>query len=203
MSRYLLVYCLISTLNAFAQGHIDVTPTDTVVHRNRYAVKIGAQIEGSDSIPVFLFKRFVIKGTHTKEEIDNYKNLVRWVRNALPYAKMAAYRLQVMEDNLRLISSEKEKKKYIKSCEKDIKEMFMDDLKDLYVMEGRILLKLIYRETGKSTWDIMQKYGGSFETLFYQAIAKSYDADMKSTYDPILDYQLEEIIKSIEAENAR
>ncbi len=78
----------------------------------------------------------------------------------------------------------------------------MDDLKNLYVMEGKILLKLIHRETGKTTFDIMKNYGGTFETIFYQAMAKTYDADMKTTYDPVIDYQIEEIIKSLELSNA-
>ncbi len=188
-----------STTLSFAQTN----DNDTLIKRNKMAFKIGYEIQGNDTLPVYLLNRFILKssGTKTKEEQKSYNDLVRWVRNALPYAKLAAYRLQMMEDNLNLLTSKKEKKKYIKECEKAIKEQFMDDLKNLYVEEGRILLKLIHRETGKSTWDIMSNYGGTFETLFFQAIAKTYNADMKATYDPVQDYQIEEIIKSIEKEN--
>lgn len=189
-------------INTLQSQTIEPKPTDTVVIRSRFAVKVGVQIEGSDTLSVFLFKKFVKKGTRSEEEKKDYANLVRYVKKALPYAKLAAYRLQLMEDNLRLLKTEKERKKYIKACEKSIKQQFMDDLKNMYVEEGRILLKLIYRETGKSTWDIMKNYGGTFETLMYQAVAKTYKADMKVTYDPVLDYQIEEIVKSIEAENA-
>lgn len=196
----LISLLLLVSTTVYSQSS-DPKPTDTVVLRSRYAAKIGTQIDGSDTLSVFLFKKFVKKGNRSDEEKKAYANLVRYVRKALPYAKLAAYRLQLMEDNLRLLNSEKERKKYIKACEKSIKQQFMDDLKNMYVEEGRILLKLIYRETGKSTWDIMKNYGGTFETLMYQAVAKTYKADMKVTYDPVLDYQIEEIVRSIEAEN--
>lgn len=189
---------LFTTGSIFAQS-------DTLIKRNKLAFKIGYEIQGNDTLPVYLLNKYIItaKVTKTKEEIDAYNNLVRWVRKALPYAKLAAFRLQMMEDNLNLLTSEKEKKKYIKECEKSIKAQFMDDLKNMYVEEGKILLKLIHRETGESTWDIMKDYGGTFETLLFQTMAKTYNADMKVTYDPVIDYQIEEIIKTIETENAK
>ncbi|MFM6984383.1 MAG: DUF4294 domain-containing protein [Chitinophagaceae bacterium] len=179
--------------------------SDTLIKRNKLAFKIGYEIQGSDTLPVYLLNKYIItaKVTKTPEEIKAYENLVRWVRKALPYAKLAAFRLQMMEDNLNLLTSEKEKKKYVKECEKSIKTQFMDDLKNMYVEEGKILLKLIHRETGESTWDIMKDYGGTFEILLYQTMAKTYNADMKVTYDPVIDYQIEEIIKTIESENAK
>lgn len=197
------VVFIVILIVSFSKLTAQTNDNDTLIKRNKMAFKIGYEIQGNDTLPVYLLNRFILKssGTKTKEEQQSYNNLVRWVRNALPYAKLAAYRLQMMEDNLNLLTSKREKKKYIKECEKAIKEQFMDDLKNLYVEEGRILLKLIHRETGKSTWDIMSNYGGTFETLFFQAIAKTYSADMKATYDPVQDYQIEEIIKSIEKEN--
>lgn len=196
-----ILFCLLSD-SVFSQILADTSHTDTVVIRSRYVFHIGTQVEGSDTLPVFLLKKFVKVGTRSNEEKIAYQKLVRYVTKALPYAKLAAYRLQMMEDNLKLLKTEREKKKYIKECEKSIKQQFMDDLKNMYVEEGRILLKLIYRETGKSTWDIMKNYGGTFETILYQAVAKTYSADMKVTYDPVLDYQIEEIVKSIESENS-
>lgn len=192
----LLLVCVFSGLNA---------QTDTLIKRNKLAFKIGYEIQGDDTLPVYLINKYVItaKVTKTPEEIKAYEDLVSWVRKTLPYAKLAAFRLQMMEDNLNMMSSEKEKKKYIKECEKAIKTQFMDDLKNMYVKEGLILLKLIHRETGETTWDIMKEYGGTFETLLFQTMAKTYNADMKVTYDPVQDYQIEEIIQTIEKENAK
>lgn len=186
------------------QTTTDSTTNDSAVRRGRYAVKIGYEVEGGDTIPVYLLNKFNFSSGNSKTEAERkaFENLYRWVKKALPYAKLAAFRLQMMEDNLNLLTTERAKKKYIKECEKSIKKQFMDDLKNMYVEEGKILLKLIHRETGKTTFDIMKNYGGTFETIFWQAMAKTYDANMKTTYDPVIDYQIEEIIKSIESDNA-
>lgn len=203
MKYWVLLLALSCTLVSHAQNiAADTSKTDTLVKRQRYAVQLGYDIDGTDTIPVYLLQKFSLgTGGKTPEEQEQFKKLVRWVKKTLPYAKLAAFRLQMMEDNLNLLTSERAKKKYIKECEKAIKQQFMDDLKNLYVEEGKLLLKLIHRETGKTTWEIMQNYGGTFETVFWQAMAKTYNADMKTTYDPILDYQIEQIIKSLEIEN--
>jgi hypothetical protein len=200
---FLLILSFISiVLNAQNNDLKDTINIDTVIFRTRSFVKIGYEVEGKDTLPVYLLNKFNFSTNSIKSKADRdaFVNLNKWVRKALPYAKLAAFRLQQMEDNLNLLSSEKAKKKYIKECEKAIKKQFMDDLKNMYVEEGRILLKLIHRETGKTTFDIMKDYGGTIETVFWQAMAKSYNTSMKVTYDPIVDYQIEEIIKSIEAQ---
>jgi hypothetical protein len=204
MRFFLICTIIILSLESNAQSVVtDSTKNDSNIRRDRYIVRIGYDIEGDDTIPVYLLNRFV--KTHeslSKEDKDAYIKLVRYVKKALPYAKLAAFRLQMMEDNLNLLTTDKARKKYIKECEKSVKKQFMDDLKNFYVEEGRILLKLIHRETGKTTWDIMKNYRGTFETIFWQAMAKSYDANMKTTYDPVIDYQIEEIIKTLEIDNA-
>lgn len=203
MKYFTFLILFFSALSISAQTDKDTTKADSLVKRYKKIHFVGYEVEGTDTLPLYLLNKFILKGnSKTPEEIEHYKKLTRWVRNAMPYAKLAAYRLQLMEDNLNLLTTEKAKRKYIKECEKSIKTQFMDDLKGLYVEEGKILLKLIHRETGKTTFDIMKNYGGTFDTIFYQAMAKTYNADMKVTYDPVLDYQIEEIITAIEAENA-
>lgn len=178
-------------------------PLDSTKRDTTSVVKVGYQIEGNDTIAVYLQKKFNYKGeTVTKEEKEAFLHLAYDVKKALPYAKLAAFRLQLMEDNLNLMTSEREKKKYVKACEKAIKKQFMDDLKNMTISQGKILLKLIHRETGKSTWEILNNYRGGLETLFWQAMAKTYNANMKDTYDPVVDYKIEEIIKTLEIENA-
>jgi hypothetical protein len=192
----MVLICLIGlgATNLLAQNplHKDTINTDTIRSRRLSVLKIGYEIEGKDTLPVYLLSKFNFNSNSPKSqaEKDAFVKL----------NKLAAFRLQMMEDNLNLLSSEKAKRKYIKECEKAIKKQFMDDLKNMYVEEGRILLKLIHRETGKTTFDIMKNYGGTFETIFFQVLAKSYNTSMKVTYDPVIDYQIEEIIKSIEAQ---
>jgi hypothetical protein len=196
-SAFLLLVFVSGTILCGQNNH-DSTAKDT-----GGIVKVGYEVQGKDTVPVYMLRKFNLQGNAiSKEEKEEFAMLVWNIKKVLPYAKLAAFRLQLMEDNLNLLTSEREKKKYVKACEKSIKKQFMDDLKNMTVSQGKLLLKLIHRETGKSTWDIMQNYRGGLETLFWQAMAKTYDADMKDTYDPVVDYKIEEIIKTLEIENA-
>jgi hypothetical protein len=168
--------------------------------KERHAVRIGYDIVDGDTIPVYLYNDIYLSSLKSQEEIDRYKRLVRNIKVALPYAKLAAFRLQMMEDNLRMIKSEKAKKKYIKQCEKAIKEEFMNDLKNLTVSQGKLLLKLIHRETGKTTWDILSAYQGNLGPIFWNAMAAMYGASTKDTFDPVVDREIEQIIRKLELE---
>lgn len=151
-------------------------------------------IDGNDTIFAYDFDEVVIKDFSTPEGRKAYKRLVYNVRKTLPYAKLAAFRLQMMEDNLQLLTTERERNQYIKETEKAIKEEFMSTLKQFSRSQGKLLLKLIHRETGKTTFEILKHYRGSAETFYWSAFAKFYDASLKSEYDPIMDYQIEMII---------
>lgn len=126
-----------------------------------------------------------------------FLKLVRDVRKTLPYAKMAAYRLQLMEQNLALMSDGRQKKEYIKQTETAIKKQFMADLTKLTVTQGKILVKLIHRETGHTTYELLKDYKGNAGTFFWQTAAKMFGGNLRQEYDPAEDYQIEMIIKSL------
>lgn len=156
--------------------------------------------ENRDSILIYEFEEFKFKDFETEEQRKAYKKLVNNVRVVLPYAKLAAFRLQMMEDNLAMIETKKARNKYIKETEKAIKEEFMSSLKKMSRSQGKLLLKLIHRETGKTSYEILKGYRGSAEAFYWTAFAKFYDADIDEEYDTILDYQIEYIIKSYKLE---
>lgn len=153
-----------------------------------------------DTFYIYEFDEVLIKEFDTEDEKKKYLTLVRRVKKVMPYAKLAAFRLQMMEDNLNQLTSKKAKKKYIKETEKAIKKEFMSQIKSLYVEEGKLLLKLIHRETGNTTYEILKKYRGNATTFYWGMLAKTYDADIKVEYDPIEDYWIEYIIKSLKLE---
>jgi hypothetical protein len=153
-----------------------------------------------DTFLVYSFDEFVLKEFQTDAERLAYLKLVRNIKVVMPYAKLAAFRLQMMEDNLNQIKSKKERKKYTKQMEEAIKEEFMGSLKNMSLSQGKLLLKLIHRETGKTTYQILRNYRGSATTFYWGALAKFYTADIKVEFDPIEDYQIEHIIKSLNLE---
>jgi hypothetical protein len=153
-----------------------------------------AIIDG-DTILVHTFDEFILRDLKDPEAKERYRKLKYNVKKVMPYAKLAAFRLQMMEDNLNMIKNRREREKYIKETEKAIKEEFMADLKNLTVTQGKLLIKLIHRETGKTTFEILKGYRGSATTFYWKIIASHYDADLNQEYDPIEDYQIEHIIK--------
>ncbi len=153
--------------------------------------------QGTDST-VIDFERMdpvLISGSLDAENIKNYKILKRRVVKTMPYAKMAAFRIRAMEDKLATIKSNKDRKKYIKQCEKAIKAMYTEQLKNLTKGEGQVLMKLLHRETGKTSWQILKNYRGTTEAIFWQAFGSFWGHDLKEEFDPIVDYQIENIIK--------
>ena len=137
----------------------------------------------------------LVSGDANSESIRQYRLLKNRVIKTMPYAKMAAFKIQAMEDKLSTIKGRRARKKYIKQCEKSIKNMYTEQLKKLSINEGKVLMKLLNRETGKTTWEIMRNYRGTTEALFWQTFGSFWGHNMKVQFDPVIDYQIENIIK--------
>ena len=118
------------------------------------------------------------------DERNAYYLLRRRVLKVYPYAKLARETLEGVDEELEGIRRRRKQKKYAKQVEKDLRLIFEDKLRKLTRSEGKILMKLIHRETGETAYDIAKRMRGGFSALFYQTIAKIYDSDMKSEYDP-------------------
>ncbi len=161
-----------------------------------------AQTQAPDSIPKDTIKKhllpeFIKEAQRDPEYQKRYEKLVRDVKKVLPYAKIAGFRLQMMEQNLQLLPSEKARKEYLKRTEEAIKEQFMDDLVNLTVTQGKLLIKLIHRETGKDTYTLLKDFRGGLTAVYWQTLAKVFTADLKNEYNPVEDWQIEQIIHSL------
>lgn len=159
--------------------------------------KVHCVIVDGDTIPVFTLPNYIFYGKLTPEERRERIMLVNRIRSVLPYAKMAAFRLQIMEQNLQQISSRKARKEYIKETEKQLKDEFTEQLKNMSINQGKLLVKLIHRETGSTVYELLSDYSGSAETFFWDTFSKFYDSDLDTKYDSVEDYKIEQIIKSL------
>jgi len=157
-------------------------------------------IMDGDTFYLYSFNQFILKEFNSKKDRDAYIKLVRNVKKVMPYAKLAAFRLQMMDDNLNQLPNKRSKKKYIKATEDAIKDEFIGQLKKLTISQGKLLIKLIHRETGNTTYEILKQYRGSASTMFYGIWARMYNANIDTKYDPIKDYQIEYIIKNAKLE---
>lgn len=114
----------------------------------------------------------------------------------MPYALFAKRRYEQLERDLALTTEKKEQKKLVKQCDKEIKEMFNREIKELTITQGQILTKLIDRELGRTTYDIIKETKGGVTAFLYQSVARVVGHNLKSTYSPQEDRDIESIIVS-------
>lgn len=133
---------------------------------------------------------------------DKMKEWTR-LRNAVyvtyPYAKEAGKVINEINAKLAGVTDEKTRKKIIKDREKDLRSTFASKLMNLSVYQGRVLMKLINRETGNNCYDILKEYKGGFDARLYQTVAFFFGSNLKQSYDPTgEDLELEKIVKDVE-----
>ena len=119
------------------------------------------------------------------KEKSQYHILKRRVLKVYPYAVLANEKLQSIHIGLDTIPKRRHKKRYTKEVARWVKEEYTDRLKNLTMSEGKILVKLIYRETKTTSYEIVKNYRGRFNALFWQTMAKMWDNNLKTEYDPV------------------
>ncbi len=136
-----------------------------------------------------------------KKFIEEWTRLRNAVYITYPYARIAGGTINDINKNLTNVTGKKERKAYIKSREKDLKKEFTDPLSNLSVYQGKILMKLINRQTGNSCYEIVKEYKGGLNARFYQTIAWFVGGSLKQDWDLVensLDRQIENIVKEID-----
>ncbi len=147
-----------------------------------------------DEIEVLLLK--YPKSKRGKRKLSRY---VKNVKHVLPYAKLAGKKLHEYEKILLDAKSDNERRKIMKQAEKELTEEFTDDIKNMTFSQGLILIKLIDRETGETSFKLVQELRGKFTAFFYQTFARLWGFNLKADYDPEgEDRQLEVIVRLIE-----
>jgi hypothetical protein len=136
----------------------------------------------------------------SRRQARKYSRLIENVKKVYPYAKLAKYKLIEMNDYLLTLPTEKEQKRYIQSVEAELREEFEDDLRKLTLTQGRLLIKLINRETGDTTYFLIKELKGTFSAFFWQAIARIFRSNLKTEFDSTgEDRIINQIIIMIEA----
>jgi len=159
-------------------------------------------VVGKDTMPCVVLRNFIVIGQRpgtSKKDLNRYDKLVRNIIKVYPYARLAAQKLKEYDDLLATIPDTKEQKRIMKQAEREIRKDFQKEIEDLTFSQGIILLKLVDRETSKTTYQIVDELRGSLRAFFYQAIAKLFKYDLKDKYDPKgRDKEIEKIVRLIE-----
>lgn len=164
---------------------------------------VHARVINGDTIPEITLSSFSVSARRTwksKADYNRFKRLEKKVVKVYPFAHLAAKKLEEYARELETVKSEKEKKKFYKRIEREIKEEYEGELRKLTISEGRILIKLLDRETGNTSYSLVTELRGKFSAFFWQGLARVFGHNLKSEYDPEgADRDIEFIVKRIEA----
>ena len=162
--------------------------------------EIKLQVIGEDiSTPGYVLNDVLIQGDNS-EYLKNYRTTRYFLRRVYTYSQLASAMLKEYQDSISHMTSKRDKRKYLKQANKELKEEFGEEIKNMSITRGVYLNKLIFRETGLTTYDIIKDYRGGGKAAFLQTLCRLNGQDLKLTYSPEgEDVIMERIIKEIEA----
>jgi hypothetical protein len=187
----LIVFCVPKTLSAQnGTGIYDTIRVDACIEAN------------GDTIPCSWLDPAYVQAKLTGKWKKKYAEWTR-LRNAVyvtyPYAIEASKVMNNINARLEGVTDKSKRKAIIKSQEKELKTKFADKLTKLSVYQGKVLMKLIYRQTGNNCYEIIEEYKGSFNASFWQTIALIFGSNLRQNYEPGgKDEVMEMIVKDVE-----
>lgn len=187
---------LVVSINLFSQDV--VVPNDLKIPLRVNAIVVGADTFAYLSLPIVSVEAPMPFAT--KRKYAEWTRLKHNVKKAYPYAILASARLKQYEMILEKLPNEDTRKAYMAVAEKQLQKEFGEELKKLTVNQGRILIKLIDRETGNTSYTLVKQLRGSFSAFMWQSLASLFGSSLKTEYDPEGEDRLIEVaIKQIES----
>ena len=196
-----LFICLGFALQTSAQN------TLPLINKNNLGVNDTVLVEAcpepnGDTIPCSWLEDVYVSGKLRGIYKKRYEEWTR-LRNAVyvtyPYAITASKVMNDINAQLVGVSNKKKRKEIIQSREKELKTQFADKLTQLSVYQGKVLMKLIYRQTGNNCYEIIEDYKGKFNAGFWQTVALIFGSNLRQPYDPNGDdHDMEMIVQDVE-----
>ena len=162
--------------------------------------------DGKDTMPMVSLKAVEINeqmGEQGKATRARFTEMIHDVREALPYARFFARKMRRLDSTLNTIESREARNAFLKKEEKKLKGELKSELKDLDYDQGRILIKLISRETDRTTYELIKRYKSGLKATMWQTAAKVFSMDLKESYDRQEEEALERILKAIDKRNVK
>ena len=189
MKLIVYIYIVLFSVVSFGQKR------DSIPLSKKYLlIKIG------DTLTIDLDEIKLLPKTKFKarEDVNYYYWLRKKVFKAYPYAMLASERLDTLSNRLERIKSKRKKKRYTKIAQKYLEGEFSEQLKKMTRTEGRILIKLIHRQTGKTTFKQIKALRSGWKAFWYNTTANLFSLSLKTEYDPELineDFLIEDILQ--------
>lgn len=151
------------------------------------------------TLPEIEIKEVTIVGRPTKEsarksEYRKYERLIYNIKKVYPYALIVRQKLNDVNAEMVRLKTDKSRREFIKEFEKNIFKEYEGDIRQLTITQGKLLIKLIDRETQNTSYDLIKDYRGKFTAAFWQGIARIFGTNLKDEYDPYGEDALIEVI---------
>ena len=182
--KLLVIVCFFGQLKSYAQPYI-----------------LRGVVENGDTIPIITLRPLQVSNSRSFADRwaqARYDRLYRNVKIVYPYAKAAGKTISMVDANLQKMTNPRQKEIYLKQTEAGLMKEFEDDLRKMTFSQGKILIKLIDRETRYTSYELVKHYRGGMSAFFWQGVARVFGADLKTDYDHQEDRDIELIIQSLE-----
>jgi hypothetical protein len=144
-------------------------------------------INGNDTVFMSIIADVVVsqglKSRSEQRDMRKYRKLIYNVKKVYPYAKLAGQEFREINATMATLKTDRERREYINSVETEIKGKYEEDLKNMTITQGRILIKLIDRETGHTSYDLVQQLQGNVKAFLWQTMARLFGSNLKMTFD--------------------
>lgn len=214
--RYYIFISLLM-LSGWAQAQTDVEPDSTDSPRDKDSIRYGVHIKKSDikilnqsptpenseivAMDSIDLKEVTLLGRYDfkdRKERRKYLLLKKKVRHVWPYAILATKRFEALQKRLDALDSKHKQKQYTRRVQRYVKDKFKERLKKLTKTEGQILVKLLYRQTGETTYELIRGLRSGWNAFWMNTKAKLFTISLKEKYDPHEikgDYFIERILQ--------
>lgn len=210
MAKRIIIMLLIAPMCLWAMAQDDkdhVNPEDREVDMDNPTfvpmVKVGKVKQGKDSIQyvelnnIWVYPQPEFKNARQRQA---YNRLIYNVKKVLPIAKEVNRIIIETGDYLDLLPNKKAKDEHMKKVEADIMKEYKPRMKKLTYSQGKLLIKLVYRECNNSSYDLIKAFLGPIRAGFYQTFAWFFGASLKKDYDPEhVDRLTERVVRQVEA----
>ena len=191
---WLALMCVCGALG-MAKAQSAASPVDS-------SKMVYAYIDGKDTIPWMVLPEVVVYANapkHLQRRIEEWTRLRNAVYVTYPYARIAAGVLKDVNAHIDDFPTKAAKKEYLRAKEAELKKQFGPKIEDLSVYQGKVLIKLIYRETGTDCYDLIKQLKGGFSARVWQTVAFVFGSNLKSAYSPQENADIENIVEEIES----
>ncbi len=189
---FFLLFCGMN-LEVLAQAK---PPIQSILGKND-TIKTYATLYSEHMIPWYVLHEVKIWDSRifkSQADRDNYRRLKYNVLKVLPYARFAGARYRQLQRDLALTADKQKQKKLVDACESQIKDLFNREIKEMTISQGEVLIKLIDRETGNTSYAMVKDLKGGFNAFILQSAARIFGHDLKETYDPDQQKDIEAIL---------